>query len=159
MVFTVSLNSHPSHSTCTVARWGYSVRFSLSTDWGVGDMRDGLAEILPQCLQMEPIVSSSGMGQGCPRFDDAHSHFLCRPQRLDPFVQDALKDDFGEAVLARDVPEPCEFASLDSCQKRIPWAHKEVDFAPQQVVGLVLQEGDEKFTQLQTGDNQRKNNE
>ena len=36
------------------------------------------------------------------------------------------------------MPEPCKFPSLDSCQKRFLWTHKEVDF--------VLQVGDtEKF--------------
>ena len=42
--------------------------------------------------------------------------------------------------------EPCKFPSVDSCQKRLLWTHREVDLAPHPVVGLVLQEGDaEKF--------------
>ena len=44
--------------------------------------------------------------------------------------------------MACDMPEPCKFPSLDSCQRRSLWTHKEVDFAPHQVVGLVLQVGD-----------------
>ena len=53
---------------------------------------------------------------------------------------------FGETVLAPDVPEPCEFPSLVSCQRRFLWAHKEVDLAPHPVVGLVLQVEDvERF--------------
>ena len=52
--------------------------------------------------------------------------------------------------MARDLPEPCVFLSLDSCRKRFLWAYKEVDLAPQPVVGLVLQVGDaEKFLQAQ----------
>ena len=44
------------------------------------------------------------------------------------------------------MPKPCEFSSLDSCQKRFLWTHNEVDLAPHPVVGLVLQVGDaEKF--------------
>ena len=39
-------------------------------------------------------------------------------------------------------PDPCKFPSLDSCQKSFLWTHKEVDLAPHQVVGLVLQVGD-----------------
>ena len=35
------------------------------------------------------------------------------------------------------MPEPCEFPSLDSCQKRFLWAHKVVDFAQLPVVRLV----------------------
>ena len=47
-----------------------------------------------------------------------------------------------------DMPEPCKFPSLDSCQKRFLWTNKGVDLAPHQVVGLVLQVGDaEKFPQ------------
>ena len=50
--------------------------------------------------------------------------------------------------MACDVPEPCKFLSLDSCQKRFLWTNKEVDLAPHPVVGLVLQAGDEeKFPQ------------
>ena len=45
------------------------------------------------------------------------------------------------------MPEPCEFTSLDSCQKRFLWTYKEVDPAPHPVVDLVLQVGDaENFT-------------
>ena len=50
-----------------------------------------------------------------------------------------MKDGFGEAVVACDMLKPCKFLSLDSC-------HKEVDFAPHSVIGLMLQVGDaEKF--------------
>ena len=50
--------------------------------------------------------------------------------------------------MACDISEPCKFPSLDSCQKKFLWTHKEVDLAPQPVVGLVLQVGDaEKFPQ------------
>ena len=42
------------------------------------------------------------------------------------------------------MPEPCKFPSLDSCQKRFLWTPKEVDLAPHQVVGLVLQVRDTK---------------
>ena len=49
--------------------------------------------------------------------------------------------------MAYDMPRPCKFPSLDSCQKRFPWTHKEVDLALHPVVGLVLQVGDmEKFS-------------
>ena len=65
-----------------------------------------------------------------------------------PSPQGALKDGFGETVVACDMPEPCKFVPLDSCQKRFLWTHKEVDLAPQPVIYLVLQVGDaEKFPQ------------
>ena len=45
-----------------------------------------------------------------------------------------------------DMTEPCKFPSLESCQKRFLWTHKEIDLAPHPVVGLELQVGDtEKF--------------
>ena len=45
------------------------------------------------------------------------------------------------------MPEPREFPSLDSCQMRFLWAHKEVDLALHPVSG-VLKVGDaEKFPQ------------
>ena len=44
------------------------------------------------------------------------------------------------------MPEPCTFPSLDSCQKRFLWTHKEVALVLLPVVGLVLQVRDtEKF--------------
>ena len=47
-----------------------------------------------------------------------------------------------------DIPKPCKFLSLDSCQKWFLWTHKEVDLASHPVVGLVLQVGDvKKFPQ------------
>ena len=48
--------------------------------------------------------------------------------------------------MACEMPEPCQFPSLDSCQRRFLWTHKKVDLTPHAVVGLVLQLGDtEKF--------------
>ena len=39
-----------------------------------------------------------------------------------------------------DMQEPCKFLSLDSCQKRFLWTHKEVvDLALHPIVGFVLQ--------------------
>ena len=68
------------------------------------------------------------------------------PIAASPNLQGAPKDGFGEAVVAFDMPEPREFPSLDSFQKRFLWTHKEVDLAPQPVVGLMLQVGNtEKF--------------
>ena len=52
----------------------------------------------------------------------------------------------GEAVMASDMPEPCKFPSLDSCQKRFKWNRREVALAPHPVVCLVLHVGDsDKF--------------
>ena len=67
---------------------------------------------------------------------------------MPPTLQGALKNGFGEAPVACDMPEPCKLPSLDSCQKRFLWTHKGVDLALHLVVGLVLQVGDtEKFPQ------------
>ena len=47
---------------------------------------------------------------------------------------------------ARDVPELCEFPSLDRSQQGFLWTHKVVDLVPHPIVGFVLQVGDaEKF--------------
>ena len=59
-----------------------------------------------------------------------------------------MTDGFGEAVVTCDMPEPCKFLSLDGCQKRFLWTHKEVDLASHPVIGLLLQVGGaEKFPQ------------
>ena len=74
-------------------------------------------------------MSSSGKGS------DVHSLTLS----ILPILQGALKDGFGEAVMACGMPIPYKFPSLDSCQKRFLWAHQEIDFSQHPVVGLVLQ--------------------
>ena len=56
-----------------------------------------------------------------------------------PILQGTLKDGFGEAVVACDLPEPNNFPTLDICRERFLWAHKEVDFAPHPVAGHVIQ--------------------
>ena len=76
-------------------------------------------------------------GQGCLLFDVVHPAISLRTT-----ASPTLKDGFGEAVVAHDMPEPCQFPSLDNYQKRSLWTHKEVDLAPLPVVGLVLQVGD-----------------
>ena len=89
-------------------------------------------------------------GQGCPLFDVVHQAFLL-PTTASPTLQGALKDGFGEAVVACDTPEPCKFPSLDSCQKRVLWTHEDIvlaphpsrwSCAPHPVVGPVLHVGD-----------------
>ena len=74
-------------------------------------------------------------------FDVVHAAFPL-PTTASPILQGALSDCFGEAVVACDMPEPCKLPSPYSRQKRFLWHHKEVDLAPQPVVGLVLQVGD-----------------
>ena len=78
-------------------------------------------------------MSSSGMGRDIHSFTLSIKHSLC--------LQGAMKDGFGEAVVACDMPEPCKFPSPDNCHKRFLWTHKEVDLASHRVVGLVLQTG------------------
>ena len=80
-------------------------------------MWDDSAKILSQSLPREAIVSSSGTDIDHPLFDVVHPAFPL-PTTASPTVQGALKDGFGEAVVARDMPEPCEFPSFDSCQKK-----------------------------------------
>ena len=83
--------------------------------------------------------------QGCPLYDVVHPAFPLPTTALSTF-QDALKDGFGEAVVACDMPEPCKFPSLNSCQRRFLWTHEEVDPVLYPVFGLMLQVGDaEKF--------------
>ena len=49
-----------------------------------------------------------------PLFDGVYPAFHL-PTTASPTLQDALKDSFGQAVVACDTPEPCKFPSLDSC--------------------------------------------
>ena len=101
-----------------------------------GDFRDDSAEILFQSFLQEALVSSSGTG----RDDVVHPAFPL-PTTVSPTLQGDLKDGFGEAVVACDISEPSKCPSLDSCQKRFLWIHKEVDLALHPVIGRVLQVG------------------
>ena len=71
-------------------------------------------------------MNSSGMGMGCSLSDVVHPAFPLRTTASSG-LQGAVKDGVGEAVVARDMPEPCECLSPDSWLKRFRWAHKEGD--------------------------------
>ena len=120
-----------------------SVQFS-SASWLIG----GQVELFSR--ETLPAFSAGGhweqfwQGQGCPFFDVVHPAFPL-PTTASPTLQGALKNGFREVVLACDMPEPFNFPSLDSRQKRFLWTHKDVDLAPHLVVGLVLQGDAWKF--------------
>ena len=92
----------------------------------------------------DPLVVFSAGGpcehfrhvERCPLFDVVHSAFPL-PATVSSTLQGALKDGFGKAVVACDMPEPCKFPSLDRCQKRSLWIYKEVDFSLHPVRGAV----------------------
>ena len=98
-----------------------SVQFRHFTDWVVG--RGGVGGLADDSVDHLPVFSAGGRceqcwhGQGCSLFDVAQPAFPL-PTTASPSLQDAVKDDFGKAVVACKMPQPCEFPSLDSCQKR-----------------------------------------
>ena len=86
-------------------------------------------------------------GQGCPLFDIVHPAFPLLTT-ASPTLHGALMDGLRKTVTVCDIPEACKFPSLDSCQKRFPQIHKEVDLAPGSAPNrcVVVQVGDaEKF--------------
>ena len=90
-----------------------------------------------------PVFSAGGLceqfwhGQGGPLCDAVRPAFPL-PTTVSPTLQGALKDGFRDAAMVCETLEPGRFPSLDSCQKRFLWTHKEVDLALHQVIGLVL---------------------
>ena len=111
-------------------------------------MRDDSAEILFQSLSTGSPCKQFWRGQGCPLFNVVHPAFSLSITAL-PTFKDALKGCFGEAVVACDIRKPCEFPSIDSCQKRLLWTHEELDFAPHPVVEVddVLQTINQSISQ------------
>ena len=115
-----------------------SLQFSPLTEWVVGEVCVGCGGAW-RWFDWDPLpVFSAGHHceqfwhvQGCPVFDIVHPAFSL-PTTASPILPE------GEAVVACDMPEPCKFPSLESCQKRFSWTHKEVYLAPQPDVGLVL---------------------
>ena len=89
-----------------------------------GDMRDDSAEILFKSFLQEALVSILALTGMSTLW-----HFSCGPS-----LQDALENGFGEVVVVCDIPGPCKFPSLDSCQERLLLAHKDVDLAPHPVL-------------------------
>ena len=75
-------------------------------------------------------------GQGCPLFDSIHPAFP-PPTTTSSILRRAPRNDSGEATVVPDMPEPCKFPSLDSCQKTFLWTSKDADLAPHPVFGLV----------------------
>ena len=79
------------------------------TDWVAGGHEDDSAEILFQDWNWN--FSSGGPceqlwhGQEYPLFDVVPPAFLL-PTTASPILQGALKDGFGEALVACDMPEP-----------------------------------------------------
>ena len=57
------------------------------------------------------MLSSSSNGQGRPLFDVVYPAFPL-PTTASPTVQGALKDVVGEAVVACDMPEPCDDSEM-----------------------------------------------
>ena len=104
-------------------------------------MTDNSADILLQSFFVGGHHGSSGIEQGCPLFAIVHPAFSLLTAVLST-LQGVLQDGFGEAVMAPDMTESCDFPALDSCQKRFLWAQKEIDLALYPVTGLVPQVGD-----------------
>ena len=116
-----------------------SVKINLVTDWVVWGTRGTTQQ------RSSSIFFSAGdpceqfwHGHGCPLFDVVHPAFLLLITTSST-LQGDQRDGFGEAVVACDMSKSCKFLSLDSCQERFLWTHKEVDLAPHPVVGLVFQ--------------------
>ena len=65
-------------------------------------MRDNSAEILSQSLLQKALVSSSGMGRDVHSLMMSIQHFLL-PTTASPILLGALKDGFGEAVVACNI--------------------------------------------------------
>ena len=95
-----------------------SLHFSSLVVLVIGGTCDS-AEIFFQSFLQEAVVSSSNMGWDVHSLMLSIQCFLCRP--LSTALQVALWDGFEEAVMVCDMPELCEFPSLDSCQKRFLW--------------------------------------
>ena len=76
-------------------------------------MTDDSEEINSQSFSVGGHCEQSWHGQGCPLFDVVHPAFPLLTTASST-RQGALKDGFGESVVACDMPEPCKFPSLVS---------------------------------------------
>ena len=90
------------------------VQFSFLTDWLVGT-RDRLPGF-SQRNHREQFWH----GHERPLFDVVHPIVAFPPP-----LQGAVKNSFGEAGVACNMFERCEFPPLDSCQKKLVWPYKD----------------------------------
>ena len=76
-------------------------------------MTEDLAEILFQSFSAGGTCEHIWHGQGCSLFIPAFP----LPTTALPTLHGALKNEFGEAVVACDKAEPFKFPFLDCCRK------------------------------------------
>ena len=100
-------------------------------------MRDDSAELLFQSFLLAILVSSSGMGRDVQSL--MFSISISSADHSITHLRGALKDGFGEAVVACDMPEPGRFLSLDSCQKKVPSHSRLKEWEPLSFSGGDLQ--------------------
>ena len=90
-----------------------SVQFSPLIDLIVRrDTRFGSAYIGFQSFPAWGPCEQFWHRQRCPLFDVVYPEFSL-PTTASPTLQGTLKDGFGEAVVVRDMSEPCKFLSLE----------------------------------------------
>ena len=88
---------------------------------------DNSAETFFRSFLRSAVVNSSSMGRGVYCLTLSVQRLLCR-SRHRPLAQVAVKEGFGEAVVVRNVHQPHEFPSLDSCQKFPCWPSMKLNF-------------------------------
>ena len=86
------------------------------------DTRDHSTEIPLEPFLRVAICEQFWHGQGRTLFDAVHQTFP-QPTKASPALQSDLKDGFGEAVVACDMPEQRRFPSVGSYQQRFHWIH------------------------------------
>ena len=112
-----------------------AVYFSPLTDWFIGRTRGTIRQRSSTSLSCRrplwAVLAWAAMSnlRCCPSSISSADHGVAHPPRRP-------KDGFGEAFVACEMPEPCKFPSLNSCEKRFLWTHKEADLAPHPVVVL-----------------------
>ena len=99
--------SHFCHIAC-------SVQFGHLTDWVIGGTWQRMQQRSSSSLFCRKRLWAVLASTLCPLFD-VHPAFAL-PTTASPTLQSALNNSFWEAVVARDMPKPSEFPSLDSCQ-------------------------------------------
>ena len=87
------------------------------TIWNVGGHEGRFGRDILLVFSTGGLCKQFWHGQGCPLFGVVHPAFPLPTTAL-PTLQGALKDGFGEAVVACDIPKPFKFRSLDCCNKR-----------------------------------------
>ena len=111
--------------TCWIVKFSPLIHWVLMGTWWMNRRKSSSSLFCRRLLwAVLAWVGTSSLWH-CPSSNTSVDHGVTRPPRCtEGYLK---KEKKKESVVVCDMPEPWELPSLDSCQMKFLWAHKEVD--------------------------------